>query len=279
MAAPTITATSVITGGAIYLDINSDATTCELQRSADDGTTWTTLENYTAKGANTTVGYVSYFDVGDLLQSHLDLNTSYLYQVIDVNGTTQSAPITPSASLQITRDNFSYIFVRLVQGALDSIVLPKGLKKASVLQAMPLARTPKLPLVTINLDLAQQSEVPIGRNVPDSDTNQWNIPGNAIRRFSIWVLAQSVAERDFYHDALLGLIMTIMSTAFSDQNLGMSTHYSYQAAQGQTTGNEKNPGFYYSQVMLEMDGPMNIGVTTDYGTPTSIDWNLVVTPP
>ena len=278
MAAPTITATPIITGGAIYLNIKSDAASCQLQRSADGGSTWATLENYTAKGANTTVGYVSYFDVGDGLPSHLDLTISYVYQVIDVNGTTQSAALTPSASLQITRDNFSYIFVRLVQAALDSIALPKGLKKTHVLQAMPLDRTPTLPLVTINLDLIQQSEVPIGRNVPDSDTNQWTIPGNAIRRFSIWVLTQNVVERDFYHDALLGLIATIMSTAFSSDNLGMSTHYSYQAAQGQTTGGENSPGFYYSQVMLEMNGPMNIGVTTDYGTPTSIDWNIAVTP-
>jgi len=273
MALPVIEYTVILTGGVISFNITSDQTTLQFQRSSDGGNTWTTLYN----GLTTGIG--TYIDAGDQTNAHLDFNTSYIYQVTDASGTVQTPPITPSASMQVYSDDMTYLIIRMVQASLDAIARPVSIFPAKVLTAMPLSRTPELPLVTVNLDLVQQSYVGIGRNVPDSSTNQYNIPGMALRRFSVWVLAQNVETRNFYHDALIGFLCSIMSTAFSQAGINMDNKYQYQATQGQKTSGPESPGFYYSQIMFDMHGPLNIGVTTNYGSVTNIGFDLVVINP
>jgi hypothetical protein len=273
MALPVIDYTVLLTGGVISFNITSDQSTLEFQRSADGGNTWTTLYSGAPSGIGT------YIDAGDQTNAHLDFNTAYIYQVIDGSGTVQTPSITPSATMQVYSDDMTYLMIRMIQASLDAIALPVSIFRAKVLTAMPLSRTPELPLVTVNLDLVQQSYTGIGRNVPDSGNNQYSIPGMALRRFSVWVLAQNVETRNFYHDALIGFLCSVMSTAFSQAGLNMDNKYQYQATQGQKTAGPESPGFYYSQIMFDMHGPLNIGVTTNYGNPTNINLDIVVNNP
>jgi len=269
---PSITAEPVPTGGAIFLQIEATAP-YTLSRSADGGQTWTVLDTTNApilpQGGDQPVVWI---DVGDASPTFLDFSTSYTYEISDVNGTAVSAGIIPAAQVEVYSDNMTYMMVRLIQGAAQGLVLEnKNWQRPSVVQAMPLDRvTVKFPLITINLDLVQQDNAPIGRNVPNTVTNQWTIPGLAHRRYSIHVLTQTVAERDFYHNVIIGLVCSVMNNAFSQFGINMDTSYSYQAVQGQEVSRDSAPGFYYSQIMFDMTGPQNINVVTTYPIPQNV---------
>lgn len=253
----------VPSGGAILLSITSLASAgyggMTIDRSADNGVTWTNLYN----GQFTQL----YLDVGDKLPKALDTATSYKYRVIDTTTPSVSAVTSgtvPVSQLTLLPDFTTEVWRRLIQSGIASLVIPDGMTKPQVLFQMPLDSTPKLPFIVMNRDLIQQEEIPIGfsqgyeqafaESVAASGNGIWTVQGIQNVHYSIHVLTKTFQERDYYEQALLGILYGLQTTLIP---LNQQIRFSYQATQGAIEADEAQPGFYYSQVMLTLS---NIGM-------------------
>ena len=265
---PTVNLTPIPTGGAVRLDMPdylvppSGVTNMVLSRAVSGATglgTFTQLYS----GAPQPL----YFDLGDSLPGPLSPATAYVYQVADSTGTTQIGPVVPAPSLQPQADPLTQMFLRLLQAGISNLTLPPGFGTApQVTTKMPQGGLQALPLIVVNLDLIQQSEIGIGTNVVNPNAgNQWTIWVNATRVWRVSVLSQDVEERDFYRDALISIWQVLLATVF-DQ-LAESVTRDVQAASG-TESSEwvgQTPGFYYADIMMHFDGVLNTTIITGYG--------------
>lgn len=211
-----------------------------------------------------------YFDTGDLLPAPLNPSQLYVYQLIDVNGSVQTPPILPAVELTIQPDPLTQILIRLLQAGINSLAPSSfnisGGKIPQVLYDMPLAGFPPMPFVTVNLDLLQQEQIPIGQSVQKTNSaGNWVITGFAKFAYRISVLANSSPERDFYRDAVVAIFRSILASVF--QPLGRDITHRYQIANGQVVKEKQleMPGFYYADVMLEFSGTFNTLITINYG--------------
>lgn len=275
---PTIQGVIIPTGGAIQLTlttaISGNVTLARAVSGATGLGTFTTLYSGTP--------YVSqldssgnpiptlYLDTGDQLPSPLLPGTLYVYSLTDANGTAQTPPFNPAVSINLQPEPLTQIMIRLLQAGINSLVPSSfnsnGGKIPQVLHDMPLAGFPAMPFVTVNCDLVQQEEIPIGQNVQQPDkSGNWTIGGFAKFVYRISVFANNSPERDFYRDAVIGIFNAILQSVFVP--LGKNIRHRYQAANGQVAQDNtlQIPGFYYSDVMLEFEGVMNIVVTATYG--------------
>jgi hypothetical protein len=207
-------------------------------------------------------------DDGEGLPSYLDYNTSYFYQVIDPSGITTTAGITPAAQINILSNYLDKLFFRLFSAGINSVVVPVGFPQITVMQAMPLTwGSELLPFVVMNLDLEQQSAIQIGEGVNTSTTNTWIIPRIVFRRYSISILTQNPQHRDFYKDACVGVVYSTINTL---NQIAQDLTITYQLAQSQVTGDLKDPSFYETQIMVDVEGVFNTVVTTSFGIIQSI---------
>ena len=281
-----ITYKLVPTGGAISLTINASGTAMTFSRAVS-GVSGIGAYTQLYSGAPIPL----YIDAGDLLPAPLVSGATYVYKLVDANGTTQTSGINPYAQLNIEQEPLLALMIRLLQAAFNNLVPPAGVTPCQVLQCMPLAGIPPMPFVTVNLDLFQQGEIPIGQNVQnyDNQNSTWTITGFAKRIFRISVLATNTADRDYYRDATVAMLESIINSVFLP--LGLDIRHSYQAASGQVAKSteQMNPGFYYCDVMLTVEGTFNISIVTTYGqisvitfdayTPDGEDSISVVVPP
>ncbi|MDE2467484.1 MAG: hypothetical protein KGL35_01735, partial [Bradyrhizobium sp.] len=133
MANPTVNLTAIPTGGAIMLDLPDYA-----PGGVASGLTSMTISIATsgASGLTAFIGMYSgpplpkYLDVGDIYPGPLDPTVQYVYQVEDSRGTTQAGPVTPAWVLATLPDQLSQIFIRLLQGAVNSMTYPSNLQAA-----------------------------------------------------------------------------------------------------------------------------------------------------
>ena len=255
----------VPTGGAISLQIASSGTTT-LSRTTSGSTglgAWTQL--YSGPPLQ------SYIDTGDMLPAPLDVDTAYVYKMVDANGTITTPAITPYVALNIQQEPLLSLLIRLIQAGVSNLIVPAGVSPCQVLQAMPIVGFPPMPFVVCNLDLMQQAETPIGQTseVVDYDGN-WVMTGMARRVFRISVLATNTADRDFYRDAVIGIFQSIIKSVFAP--LGLDVRHRYQAASGQMADdpNGMSPGFYYCDVLCTFEGTFNILITPEYGLMNNI---------
>lgn len=270
-----VTPSIVPTGGAILLSMISTgssgvASGITLSRTANAGASWTQI--YSGLLPST------YLDVGDGLATNLSPTGTYQYRIQDVatpSVSGLSASVSPSSQLTLIPDLTSETFRRLLQGAIQSLVPPSGYKIPQLLFVMPLDATPQLPFMVLNLDLAQQDEVPIGLGIAkenfamealsaESGTNSavWNVSGTQMRRYSLHIFSRNYLERDWWQDAMVGVLyglQGILATA----NVNLS--FSYQITQGAVTGDEAQPGFYYAQVAIDTKGISTVQIQAQIG--------------
>jgi hypothetical protein len=249
-----------------YLNPTNDVTTVSISRAVSGPLgpgPWTTVYSGPLVSA--------YVDAGDSLPGPLDPFTSYVWQVTDATGTTEVGPLTPASTVVTQPDYLTNLMVRSLQACVNNMVFPPGFLPpnggipAQVTVKMPQQGWQAMPFIVVNLELIQQTEVGIGEDVvnPNQD-NQWTLWSNAKRVYRVSIFSQDAEERDFYRDSLLILFRVLKATVFAP--IGQNVSHSYQAVSG-TDAKEwegHTPGFYYADLMLELDGVFSATVTTNY---------------
>lgn len=275
---PAISGTVIPTGGAVQLTLTTAPSgSISLQRAVSGigglGP-FTTLYSGAPFSPYSQLS-TPYIDVGDQLPAPLNPSTLYVYQLTDVNGSVQTPPIQPAVELNIQQEPITQILIRLLQAGINSLA-PQPFntqpgKVPQVLYDMPLVGFPAMPFVTVNLELGQQREIPIGQNVPKTDSEgNWVITGFARWIYRVTILGNSSVERDFYRDAVLGIFQAILTNVFAV--IGKDIRHSWQFSNGQVAAqkDQQIPGFYYSEIMLEFEGVFNTLITITYGVISTI---------
>ncbi len=258
------------------------------QYAPSSGATQMTISRAVSGVAGSTQLYsggllASWVDGGDgpsFSNAPLSSGTTYLWTVTDNNGSTQVGPATPASSITTVPDALTQMLIRLLQGGVNSLVLPSGVARTAVTTQMPQGGWQALPFIVVNLDLIQQSETQIGEDVVNPNPgNDWSLWVNAKRVWRVSVMSTDAEERDFYRDSLLSIFRVLKATVFSP--IGYNVTHSFQAA-SYTTAKEwdgHTPGFYGADLMLEIDGVFNTAVLTSYSTISEITVGVTVTPP
>ena len=266
MTSSSVSISGIPTGGGFSLGIVSSGAAMVLSRAVSGVSG---LSSFSQIYSGTPIPL--FIDVGDGLPAPLASGSYYVYQLQDGNGTYQTPAVQPALQLNIEQEPLLALLIRLLQAGFNNLVPPAGVSACQVLQAMPIAGLPAMPFVVVNLDLFQQAEIPIGQNVPQFDpSGSWTISGFAKRIFRVSVLASNTADRDYYRDATVAILESIIQSVFLP--IGLDVRHRYQAASGQVTENKTmmNPGFYYCDVMLEVEGTYNISITSTFGVINTI---------
>lgn len=270
----TLVPTAVPTGGAITLAIAASGTmTLARAVSGVSG-----LSAFTSLYSGLPIQF--YVDCGDLLPGPLSPSTLYVYELVDENGTLVTSPTTPALSFSPQIEPLTALLIKMLQGAVNALAVPNNVSKVTVLQAMPIVGVPPMPFITVNLDVIQQDQIPIGQQVPiyqdlGNGTVVATIAGYCHRMFKISILADNAVERDFYRDMMPGFLEIFATYVLAQA--GLNNEHKYQIASGQVAKDPvgKAPGFYFADVMLEFSGNLNITVSTNYGLIEHIDFKAV----
>jgi hypothetical protein len=207
-----------------------------------------------------------YIDAGDGTPSPLSSTTPYVWQLQDINGTVQTPSYTPRNQIISTPDALSQLLIRLLQGAVNSATLPAGVQLTQITAQFPQNGWQALPLIVVNLDLIQQTEVQIGEDVVNPDMNlDWTLWVNAKRVWRVTVLSQDASERDYYRDMLLTAFRVLKASAFTPIGLNVSHSFQANSYTDVTEWEGKVPGFYAADLMLELNGLFNTAVLTNFG--------------
>jgi hypothetical protein len=206
-----------------------------------------------------------FVDVGDGTKAPLDPALSYQYTFRTSAGTVTTDPIIPSASIVLEQDQLTTIMLRALTSGVRSLVLPASFRNTPpVFHAMPMGSQPTIPMISLNGTLLQQGDIPIGQNNPNNMTdNMLIIGGQALRHYTIAVLASTVEEREYYRDAVLAIFHSILGTILAA--IGENASHRFQVHSSQVTGDGMQPGFYYAEILLELTGSFAVGVSTTYG--------------
>ena len=285
MAGPPVTMSVLPTGGAVSLAFYG----AEAGKFAPPSGVASMVLSRAASGAAFMQIYAGaplpfWCDAGDgplTSSTPLDPATSYTWQVVDNGGTTEVGPVAPAGSIVTVPDAFTQLLIRLLQAGLDNAPRPAGVsvQRAQVTTKMPSGGWGTLPFVVLNLDLIQQSETAVGQDVLNPDANNlWTLPGWARRVWRASVLSPDADERDFYRDTLLVVFRALKATLFSQ--VGQNIRHSFQAASG-TSADEwigLGPGFYWADVVMEIEGSFDVTIATGFGLIGAIDVDAVVQP-
>lgn len=252
--------------------------------SSDTGT-WTLTRSY---GADTFVLYNGpplsfpdnvpfYLDIGDGLNGPLDPTTVYTYSFFTTSSAAVSQTVTPVCSIVLEYDDYLELLVNVISAGVQSLRLsgPSALwHKPSVRISMPLVSQPTIPAISINEDLLQMEEVPIGHGInTDTYRNEYQIQEIVSRRYSVTVLVSTVQEREFWKLAVIALFKSILIPVLI--NMGQDVRSSFQAASSQVT--ETMPGFYFCTIMLEFSGILPVKITTSY--PPNAAFSIIINGP
>lgn len=278
MAAPRVNLSVIPTGGSVLLDLPdylsppSGVTNITIARAVSGVSG---LSSFSTIYSGEPV--LTWIDAGDLLPSPLLSGSAYVWDVSDVRGTTRVGPVYPASTVLPAIDGLTELIIRLLQGGVNNLTLPAGIDTVQVTTQMPQGGWQALPFIVVNLDLIQQTETQIGQDVQNPNpSNLWNIVVYAKRIWRITVLSRNAKERDYYRDSLIAMFQVLLATVFVP--LGLEVHHTFQAASG-TSSSEyegKTPGFYYADLMLEVDGTYDVGVMTAFQRILSIQTTAVL---
>ena len=205
-----------------------------------------------------------YIDDGEKLPKYLDFGTTYFYTYTDPGGTVTTPGIVPSSQLQIFGGYLDKLIFRLFSAGMSSLAVPKGFNQIRVLESMPLSMGSAgtyFPFVVMNLDLEQQEAMQIGQNVEFYENNVNIMPLLVFRRYSLSILSHNAYERNFYKDAAIIVLQTMM---FALHAIGQNVEFSFEATQNQVSDGVESPGFYEAVIMLDFTGQFNISFYTNY---------------
>lgn len=257
----------ISTGGIVLLDLASTAApeSWSLVRSVV-GVSGLTNQTVLVSGAAEAIPV--YIDLGDGNNQNVPLDpaTLYQYEFSTSQGVATTDTICVSGTIVLEPDHMTRLMARAMQAGLASLVLPTHfMQKATFSYAMPIVTQLRFPMVLMNLDLLQQTEIPIGQGLQtDYQKNFNSYPSIALRRYVLRVFTTNVDERDFYRDAVIGIFNTILTPLF--QRIGQDVNHTYQASNGQIVGDQMNPGAFYAEIALQFAGLYNVGVSTYFPT-------------
>lgn len=269
MAGPTVNAYVIPTGGAVRLDFPD-----YLQPASGVGNVTIYRAVSGVAGLSSFVQIytglppVTWLDVGDLMAGPLLSGALYVWNVADGTGATQTAPIMPVSAMRTKPDGLTQLLLRLLQGAVNGIKgsKPEGISDLVVTTAMPQGGLRATPFMVVNLDLIQQEETQIGQDVEQPDLDgTWTLWVNATRVWRVSVFSRNPSERDFYRDSVLAWWRVWHQSVFTP--IGLNVHHRFQASSGTdvSEGEGTSPGFYYADIMLELDGVFDVAVLDSYG--------------
>ena len=216
-----------------------------------------------AAGASPTQVFI---DIGEGVNAPLDSNSLYAYGFETSNGTIMTPALSPACSVVLEQDNVSAILYRALQSGIASLALPAGFNsKPQIIHAMPLAGdgVPVLPSIAFNETLLQPQSFRIGEDVDeDSAVNEWQIAVQALRHYTIFIMATTVREREYYKDAVIGIFSSLLPVL---GKIGNNVSHRFQSTGSQLVGRQNEPGYYFAEILLEFTGLYSIGITTSYG--------------
>jgi hypothetical protein len=212
------------------------------------------------------VPVVTWLDPGDLLPGPLLSGAMYVWQVQDDLGVTRTDPVAPTSALTTKPDGLTQLLIRLLQGGVENLTRPAGVNGVVVTTALPQGGLRALPLMIVNLDLIQQEETQIGQDVENpNNENVWTLWVNAKRIWRVSVFGRNPTERDFYRDSVLAMWQVWHQSVFTP--IGLNVSHRFQAASGTDVSESEglSPGFYYADIMLELDGVFDVAVLDSFG--------------
>jgi hypothetical protein len=218
-----------------------------------------------------TGAFCYFLDIGDQTPGPLVSGVSYVYQLTDVTGTMQSPPVQPNANVLIDTTQWTKIIIAILQGAINAAVLPTGVSRARVFNAMPLAGNPPLPLIAVNPELEVQSNIPVGADDPivgalvqPATSNNWIQAGMERRMFRITAIALSAEERDFWRKFIIGTLR--IATAYALSEIAADYIRDYQASSYQVSKETSSqlPAWYAVDVLWDITVESNVTVITNY---------------
>lgn len=252
------------TGGIILLKLHSLAPPggWTLTRSVLVGST---LTESTVLVSDPVAPQPVFLDIGDRLKTPLDPTKQYVYAFTTAAGTATTPPIQPAASIKLEPDHITEVLLRALQSGVRSLVLPAAFNhRPTVFFAMPMGIQPTLPMISLNDTLLQQGDIPIGQNNRyNFQNNRYDIYGQAMRHYTIAVMTTTADERQFYRDAVLGIFNAILGPILGA--IGENTTHRFQVHNSQVTSADTQPGFYFSEILLEFSGSFTVGVSTSFG--------------
>lgn len=271
---PSLSYTVSPTGGVIAFEFTS----------ASDFGTWD-FTRYTSVGGVNVSGVTLFsgtsgqsptqlfIDIGDGSNAPLNPSSLYAYEFTTAAGSVVTPPLSPACSINVYQDSMAQIMFRALQSGINALHIPASFQNTPlVMQAMPLAGAgvPALPMIAFNDTLLQQREIPIGQDVDaDADRNAWQVAALALRHFTVFVLAGNVEERDYYRDVVIAIYSAALGPILN--KLGNNVTHRFQVSSSQLTGRENDPGFYFSEILLEFTGLYSVGITTSYGLIENFD--------
>jgi hypothetical protein len=264
MAGPTVSSFVSPTGGVIVLRI-TPSNGVDLQNTPASITRY--ANSLSSSGTVLVSGAplpLVYVDDGEQLPKYLDFNTTYYYTYTDPGGSFTTPGIVPSSQLQIFGGYLDRLIFRLFSAGMSSLAVPKGMNAIRVLENMPLSMGSAgtyFPFVVMNLDLEQQEAMQIGQDVEFYPTNVNIQPLLVFRRYSMSILSHNAYERNFYKDAAIVVLNTMMIPLHA---IGQNVEYSFEISQNQVSDGTDQPGFYEAVMMIDMTGQFNISFYTDY---------------
>jgi len=213
------------------------------------------------------LGY--YVDIGDGLPTPLLSGTSYSWNFTDPSGSVNVGPITPVNMMLIELEQLTAILMRSLQAAIDNATLPAGIERATVMHDMPLNGFPAMPFISITLQVEEQEDIGIGQSVPynivtGTENQMWTTATIARKMWRVSIYSREVNTREFYRQAVLSTFEVMMPTIYT--SLGQNVSHRFMVHTGQTVDDQKwqMPGFYYSDILLEITGTFNVNVQFNY---------------
>lgn len=264
------------TGGMIALETDSDA----------DYSTWALTRYFSVSGQSVS-GTILFqgaagqpkmsvwIDIGDGPNQPLNTSSLYAYQFTTSNGTIETPPLSPACSLLIEPDHVNSILYRALQTGIAALTLPAGFTNTpEVTHAMPLAGAgiPRLPSISFNESLLQTQQFRIGEDVDyDDKANEFQVATQALRHYTIFIIASTVKEREYYKDAVIGIYSGLLQIL---NKIGNNISHRFQVSSTQVTARPNEPGFYLSEILLEFTGLYTVGVTTNYGVVSGFNFTF-----
>lgn len=272
-----MTATIIPTGGAVLLQFPSfralltTPATITISRSIAGTNIWTTI--YAGPPVE------AFLDVGDGTPLPLNPAIEYFWRLTGGASAVIAGPLMPSSSFLNQPDQLTDILIRALQGAINTMVLPPGIKHTQVTTKMPMNGWTAMPFIVVNLDLIQQTETEIGEDVinPTNDNN-WTLFANAKRVWRVTIMSQDVDERDFYRDTLLSVFRVLLATAFAPLGLNVQHSFSASSYPSAQEWDGQIPGFYAADLMFELDGIFPAAVVTNYPVILAVESDPTFTP-
>jgi hypothetical protein len=267
-----IICTVIPCGGIVSVDLVSD-----------DTGTWTLTRAPTANLANIYTLYSGpplvlpdtapyYLDIGDGNNGPLNQEISYTYTFTTWSGSVSQA-VVPVSTIDLEYDDYLQLLTNMLTAGVQAMTPPQWLNttgRPAVFISMPLVAQPPIPCITINEDLMQQEEVPIGHGMnTDMMRNEYQIQEIVNRRYRVTVITSSTDEREFWKLTVISLFKSILVPVLI--KMGQDVSSSFQASSSQINPPEANPGFYFCDIMLEFSGILPIRITTSYPPVTAFD--------